>query len=439
MIKFFKRISSVVIQHRYGFTLFAFLTAAMLTGWACVYFMKLFDLVIRCRLDFARIGWKCWITTPILFVLATEMIRRLAPCAAGTGIPQAIFAAKHVSRTTETALSPLTSPLTVLIKVATILIGMWACASAGREGPTVHIATGIFIGLLLLFRRLTNLQFDFRSAIIAGGAAGLATAFNTPLAGVTFAIEELSLGGFDGIKDYVLMAIIGAAIFAKTLTGEYTYFGQLIEPGMIPLSAILVIGIAGGLLGSIFSTGLLFGTDRMKRYKSHPYRYGIVVLLSLGVLLCGALAGNDVLGPGNHAAQKLIDGRFGAWAYYFPFAKIAATWMTYWSGIAGGIFAPCLSMGSAMGADIGTLMNLSVASCALVGMAAFLSGTIQAPMTSFVIIFEMTGHHQMLLPIMLASLIAFMVAKIVGARHLYQSLALNYEYLLSPTDLPGKP
>ncbi len=431
MIARIKKLPQIFLNHRYGFTFFAFLTAAMLTGSACVGFMRLFDLVIKYRLDFTRIGWWCWLTTPLLFLFATEIIRRFVPCAAGTGIPQTIFAGKNISPLTEKALYPLTSPLTVGVKVLTILIGMWACASAGREGPTVHIATGIFIGLMLLFRRITKLQFDLRSAIIAGGAAGLATAFNTPLAGVTFAIEELSLGDFEGIKDYVLMAIIGAAILAKTLTGEYNYFGKLLEPSMIPIFGIIVIGVAGGLLGAFFSTGILYGNEYMKRFQSSGTRYGIVVLLSMGVLFLSILSGPDILGPGNLAAQKLVDGQYGPWVHFFPFAKIAATWMTYWSGLAGGIFSPCLSIGSALGADIGNFMNLSIASCALVGMAAFLSATIQAPVTSFVIIFEMTGHHQMLLPIMLASLIAFVVAKIVGARHLYQTLATNYQYLLT--------
>ena len=89
-------------------------------------------------------------------------------------------------------------------------------------------------------------------------------------------------------------------------------------------------------------------------------------------------------------------------------------------------------MGSALGASIGHAFGASVACCAILGMAAFLSGTIQAPMTAFVIIFEMTDQHQMLLPVMLASLIAFMVARISGAQHLYQALAEYYRYALTP-------
>ena len=91
-------------------------------------------------------------------------------------------------------------------------------------------------------------------------------------------------------------------------------------------------------------------------------------------------------------------------------------------------------MGAAIGGDIGYAMHVSVATCALIGMAAFLSGTIQAPITSFVIIFEMTGHQHMLLPIMLASMLGFMTARLSGARHLYQALSANYDYLLGDAD-----
>src|SRR4029077_7744791 len=106
--------------------------------------------------------------------------------------------------------------------------------------------------------------------------------------------------------------------------------------------------------------------------------------------------------------------------------------LTYWSGIAGGIFAPCLAIGAALGAEIARWTGASLSSCALIGMAAFLSATIQAPITAFVIIFEMTGHHQMLLPVMLASLLAFMTARLVGAAHFYQALAAGY----CPAPLP---
>lgn len=422
----------IILKHRYGFTLFAFLAAATATGTTCVLFMRAFELADRNRLDMGNMGYWRWLSTPLLFLISIEMIRRIAPCAEGSGIQQTIFAAKHLNPKTEELLSPLISPWTLAVKVAAILIGVLAGASMGREGPTVHVATCIFFGVLLLFRRWAGLQFDFRSAVIAGGAAGLAAAFNTPLAGVTFAIEELSEDYFSHIKDFVLMAIIVAAVAAKNFTGEYAYFGRLSEPPSLPFSTIMLVGLAGGFLGAFFSSALVAGRNMAARRQTGRMRYLLPVLLSWGVLSTATLGWPNTLGPGNLVAQTLLRGHYGSLTAFFPFAKMAATLMTYWSGIAGGIFAPSLSIGSAMGAAVGHWMGVPIAGCALIGMAAFLSGTIQAPITSFVIIFEMTGHHQMLLPIMLASLLAFMVARVLGVKHLYQALAANYQSLLGP-------
>lgn len=412
--------------HRYGFGLFAFMTAAVLTGVACVYFARLFDAVVQHRLDFDSVGSWAWVLTPVGFLVAVELIRRTAKYAAGTGIPQAIYASENLIPAQEAEVLPLVSMRTMTLKMITLLLGVWVGASTGREGPTVHIAVCIFIGILLLFRRWTGIAFDLRSAAIAGGSAGLAAAFNTPLAGVTFAVEELSGNYFGAVKDVVLMAIIVAAITAQSLTGEYGYFGKLMEPASVPLFGIVLIGVVAGGLGACFSSLLLRGARFLKRFERGLARYGVPLIMAVCLLGVTVFFGTRVLGPGNQVAQQLLRAEYGGWVIFFPLAKMAATLFTYWSGIAGGIFAPCLSIGAAVGSSLGQVLQESLGSCALLGMAAFLSGTIQAPITAFVIIFEMTGHHQMLLPIMLASLIAFMVARIFGAAHLYQTLAENY-------------
>jgi H+/Cl- antiporter ClcA len=262
---------------------------------------------------------------------------------------------------------------------------------------------------------------------VAGGSAGLAAAFNTPLAGVTFAIEELSGDRFHAIKDFVLMAIIVAAIAAKSLTGEYTYFGRLADPSDVSLLTIVIIGIGGGAAGALFSTALIRGMRALSPWRTGAVGMGVTVVCSWAVLAIAVLFGVRVLGPGNEAASTLVQGQMGGWVAGFPLLKAAATLFTYWSGLAGGIFAPCLSIGAALGAVIATMTGGSVASGAMVGMASFLSGTIQAPITSFVIIFEMTGHHSFLLPIMTGSLLGMLTARGVGAAHLYQELAAAYE------------
>ncbi|MDX6768851.1 MAG: chloride channel protein [Elusimicrobiota bacterium] len=419
-------LTGLAIRHRYGLTLLVYLAAAALTGLGCVLFMRGFELAAAARLDPARLGAWLALVVPAVFLLSVELIRRVAPFAAGTGIPQAVFAAQHLTPATEEALAPLTSLRTMAVKVLALYAVVWAGASTGREGPTVHVATCLFLGVIVLARRYLGLNLDLRSAIVAGGSAGLAAAFNTPLAGVTFAVEELTVDYFSSIKDFVVISIVVAAVTAKHFTGEYLYFGRLAKPAPVELTSVVFIGIAGGLLGSFFSESLLRG----HRVLSGGGRMR-TVLLALGLVALAAAAGTNVLGPGNEAAQALLRGDDGKWVVVFPFAKLGATLLTYWSGVAGGVFAPSLSIGAALGTSIGEFLSSPTGSCAMIGMAAFLSGTIQAPITAFVIIFEMTGHHDMLLPIMLGSLIAFMTARALGARHLYKTLAEPYRRLLS--------
>lgn len=436
-MNFLRRVTRDLLEHRYGFTLATFVAAAAATGVACVWFMWGFEWVLDRRLDFARVGAWAWVTTPLLFVLSVQLIRRVAPCAAGTGIPQAVFAARRLNASNADQLSPLTSWLTLTVKVSALYLGLWAGASTGREGPTVHVAMCLFVGVVMLARRLSGIDMDLRSAVVAGGAAGLAAAFNTPLAGVTFAVEELSTDYFGSIKDFVLMAIIIAAVTAKSFTGEYGYFGRLAESPEVSWTAVAVIGVLGGLLGALFSTLLLEGQRRLEpHHRAHPY--ALTALLSLCLLALARASAVDVLGPGAAAARSLVGGDYGSWASWYPGAKIAATLLTYWSGVAGGVFAPCLSIGAAIGSDVGAWLGMSAASCALVGMAAFLAGTIQAPVTAFVIIFEMTGHHRMLPPIMLGALAGSVVAHLVGAKHFYATLADGYARLLEGPEEPGR-
>jgi H+/Cl- antiporter ClcA len=421
-------------SRRYGKSLAAYLTAAIVTGFACVWFARGFDWALRHRLDFNSIGSWSWVTTPLIFCATVACIRKFAPYAAGTGIPQTLFAAEHYTNQNEPALAPLFSTRTLFFKTLTLYVAVMAGASTGREGPTVHIAAGVFFGVLWLFRYFLHIEFDGRSALIAGGAAGLAAAFNTPLAGVTFAIEELSEQYFENVKEVALMAIIVAAITAQVLTGDYGYFGRLREPVLLPLGDVLLISIVIGLCGLCFSLLLRHGSEQFRKWFQQRAMY-LPLIMGFALTALAALSGMTMaLGPGNDVAQRLLEGQTMNSIWSLGPTKILATLVTYWSGLSGGIFAPCLSMGAGLGAEIAALFHWPSPTCALIGMAAFLSGTIQAPMTAFVIIFEMTGHHDMLLPLMLGSLIPFIAARFFEIPSLYKRLAQDYEPILKEAD-----
>ena len=429
-------------RQRYGPPLLLYFSAAAATGAACVLFMRGFDFAHRHQLGIDKIGAWAFLTTPALFILSFEMIRLEAPLAAGTGIPQTIFAARRLSPSSRRLLDSLLSLRTMTVKIAALYLAVWAGASTGREGPSVHVAACVFLALVLLARSRLKLPLDFRSAVVAGGSAGLAAAFNTPLAGVTFAIEELSAGYLSSIRDYVLMAIIISAVTANSMRGEYLYFGKLKEPLAIPLRTALEIGVLGGLLGALFCESILRGQAALAHRLQSPVpkeRWKTVGGLAMGLVLLSWAVGPYVLGPGNEVAQDLLADipLHGFHSFIFPFAKTLSTLLTYWSGMAGGIFAPCLSIGSALGGAVGSALKSPVGASAMVGMAAFLAGSIQAPITSFVIIFEMTRDHNMLPSIMMGAVAGFMTSRAVGARHLYPALAASYRKLLEPVPPPA--
>lgn len=389
-------------------------------------FMRAFSAADSHRIDFAHFGWLALFLSPALFCVAVAIVRRFAPGAAGSGIPQTIYVIRH-GEECPSSIQAMTSPLTLAVKVVSILLGVWAGASAGREGPTVQIAMCMMFLCMGLFEKFLPIKPDPRSLALSGGAAGLAAAFNTPLAGVTFALEELSGRYFENIKDYALMAIIVAALSAKVLTGNYIYFGKLPDPPELHITAIIVVSIVAGVAGHLFSLAMLAGTRIVARYSNRRYFWLFPAFCALAVIGLAWLSGPAINGPGNGAAQKYLQQEASGSPFLFSASKFLATAITYCSGVAGGIFAPSLAIGSGIGAGIAGLLQYPAGACALVGMSAFLCGAILAPMTSFVIIFELTGHHSMILPIMLASLIAYMTAKMLGAKSLYATLADRYE------------
>jgi H+/Cl- antiporter ClcA len=422
-----KKLAQALLRHRYGFILFAFLTAAALTGLVCVGYIAAFEAVAQHRLDFSRIGLWTWAVVPALFFLSSELIALISPEAAGSGLPQTIYAVQRITPETESKVLSLFSARAVTIKITAIMIAAIGAASTGPEASAVYIAAVIFTGTLRLFRRISPVDLDLRFGLIAGGAAGLAAAFNTPLAGVTFAIEELQAGYFDSIKDYVLIAILVAASVAKSLTGGLPFFGRLHGEASVPLWAALSLGVLGGLLGGLLSKMLVTGWNWVHTMRTRLGRRLFALGCGIVMVALAWVAGESVFGPGNHEARALVLGESGPLSFAAPLAKLLATAVTQWAGVPGGTFAPCLSIGAGVGGRFGELFGLFLPGCALLGMAAFLSGTIQAPITAFVIIFEMTDDDPLFLSIMLASLVAYMVARLIRAPHLYHQLAAAYD------------
>ncbi len=361
--------------------------------------------------------------TPAGLVTISLLTRRYFPNAQGSGIPQTIAA---IELSTHEARQKLLSLRIAAGKILMSLLGLLCGASIGREGPTVHIGASI---LFSMSRHAHFARHDMeRGLILAGGAAGVAAAFNTPLAGIVFAIEELSRSFEERTSGTVLTAVLLAGIVAITMLGEYSYFGR--SEAQLPLDLdgfgiILLTGVFGGAIGGLFASGLIQGTRRIAPLlQQHPI--AIPALCGLALASVGILSGNSVYGTGYQEAQALIDGEIEGGLLY-PLLKMVATLSSFLSGIPGGIFAPSLAAGAGLGAGFAQWFPPELLSATiLLGMVGYFSGVVQTPITAFVIVMEMTSNQQMLLPLMATAFIAYGTSRLFCPKPIYRALAEGF-------------
>ncbi|HJV53972.1 MAG TPA: chloride channel protein [Noviherbaspirillum sp.] len=362
--------------------------------------------------------------TPAGFALCALLGRRYFGGTQGSGIPQTIAA---INTNTPGKKSTLLSLRIAFGKVMLTVMGLAAGASIGREGPTVQIGASIMHSFFGRgpFQSVTAR----RTLILAGGAAGIAAAFNTPLAGIMFAIEELSKEHVFKANSSVLITVIMSGLISLALLGNYTYFGSSSAylDWQFGLSAVFACGLAGGIGGGLFSRLLLSASfilpSRLAAYAKHrPVLFA--ALCGLGVALLGLVTDGMVYGTGYEASRGTLETN-AALPWHFGIAKMAATLLSSMSGIPGGIFAPSLAVGAGLGDNVAALLPTIAPHGAIIllSMAAYLSGVTRAPLTSFIIMMEMTNSHHMLLPLMAATLVASGISKLISPTPLYHALA----------------
>jgi H+/Cl- antiporter ClcA len=316
--------------------------------------------------------------------------------------------------------------------------GLFCGGSIGREGPTVHIGAVIVssVGRLMPGRRFTGQR---HALVLAGGAAGVAAAFNTPLAGIVFAIEELSRSFEERASGTTLTTVIVAGVVAIAILGDYTYFGQ---PQVTALASkvspeVFVVAAACGLGGGLFSLLTLKTAQSLPRglQRFRTERPALFAgCCGLLVAALGALSGSLTYGTGYDEARLILEHNTHLPWGYGP-ARALATLLSYLSGIPAGLLAPSLSVGAGLGQVLADqLGHPSVVPFAILGMCGFLAGVTQAPITSFVIVMEMTAQHAMVLPLMLTAAVATAISKMVS-RPLYQTLADRYTVIPEPVIL----
>lgn len=368
--------------------------------------------------------WSPFILTPLSTGAIVWITRRYAKGAAGSGIPQVMAAL-------DPSVDGSTRGLFVSMKLALakIALGAWgllAGLSAGREGPSVQVAAGIMHGAKSWLPRRSAVTEH--GLLVAGGAAGIAAAFNTPLAGVMFAIEELSRTPEQRSSGLIISAIVLAGLVAVSAYGNGTYFGIIHVPeiGLSLVGPGLLVMLSGGLAGGLFARLLIAslrgtGSDGFSRWRrTRPVLFAVACGMAIATL--GTISNGATFGSGYAYTKGMLEGAEHAPALYV-LLKFVATWLTAWSGVPGGIFAPALAIGAGIGNDIALLTHYPHAATLIaLGMVAFLAAATQAPLTSFIIVMEMVDGHAMVLSLMTCALVASGISRLLSSP-LYPTLA----------------
>jgi CIC family chloride channel protein len=398
------------------------LVIGALTGLAVVAFILLTE---RLGMRLYPVGGAPW--RRLLFPVAGSLgigylLYRYFPDARGSGVPQ-----------TKAALFAREGRITLRT-----VVGKFFCTSAtlasgiplGREGPSVQVGAGI---ASVLGRRLGLRPEKVQALLPVGAAAAIAAAFNTPLAAVLFSLEEIVGDLHAPVIGAVVLASATSWVVLRLLLGNNPLFKvpqyRLVHP--LELAIYAVLGVAGGLVSVTFTRLLVGMRERFLRFPKKTLWFQPLA----GGLLVGLMGWfvPQVLGVGYGYVGDVLNGRMALnLMFLLVVLKLLAVTTSYASGNAGGIFGPALFIGAMLGGAVGTLAHgllpfhtATPGAYALVGMGAVFAGIVRAPMTSVVMIFEMTQDYAVIVPLMIANLVSLFISSRLQRQPIYDALAVQ--------------
>lgn len=408
-----------------------FWIGSVITGLIAVLYAQIFaygEELLHKILDWHL--WMIFLIAPAGFVLSWLIVQKFAPLSRGSGIPQVMAAVELANPKENYLIKNLLSFKILLVKIISSFILVTAGGAIGREGPTIQIAGSVF-------RKVYELLPDWwpriskKNMILTGAAAGLSAAFNTPLGGIVFAVEELSKTHINYFKTALFTAVIIAGLTAQTLAGSYLYLGYPKTQGVtlwIMFPIIFVSGICG-ILSSQLSVAMLKISRLKKKLKSQAANIIFLVISGLIIAVIAYFLNRDILGSGKDIIERVLFTENKTEAWYVPILRMLGPALAFTSGGAGGIFAPALSAGASMGSVFGGVMNLSdneTNVLILAGMVAFLTGITRAPFTSAILVLEMTDRHSLIFHLMLAGMMSSIFSVLVSRHSLYEELKISF-------------
>jgi H+/Cl- antiporter ClcA len=398
---------------------------ALAAGLAVVLFTLLADWASEAFLDLQDAWrWAPLIWTPALSGLIVWLLRSWLKGAGGSGPPQIIAA---IDPHADDAMRGKLASLRIsAAKIVAVTGGILAGLSMGRQGPSVQIAAGIMYSA----RRFLSAKSGIkpRELLIAGGAAGIAAAFNTPLGGIVFAVEELNRKVEQRSSGLMLAGIVLAGLVAISVFGNLSYFGRIrvesVGWSVLPPTVLVTVlcGLGGGLLARLLITSAAGVPSRVCAFqRKYPIRFAMLCGLAVGVI--NVVTQSSVSGGGHEHTRVLLNSGEPGMPVLWTWLKFVATWLSAWSGVPGGLFAPSLSLGASIGGDVAYFIapEYHVVLIAL-GMAAFLGAVTQAPITAMIIVMEMVDGYDLVLGLMACAMAASLVSRMVS-RPLFATMA----------------
>jgi len=374
-------------------------------------------------------SWMIFIMAPVCFFIAWMIVQLFAPNAKGSGIPQVMAAIDLATPRSEEKVSKLLSLRIIITKIGSSLMMVLGGGAIGREGPTIQIAGSVFMVVHKLIPKSWP-KLSARSFILTGAAAGLAAAFNTPLGGVVFAMEELARIHIRYFSTVLFSAVIIAGLTAQALLGPYLYLGypDVRGLGFSIFLAVAVTAIIAGLLGAIMCKVIL---GIMKWKAAFTKLQSVIFILSAGLIIAGIAfwVDGNILGSGKAIMTETLFTGNKSLPWYVVFERMAGTALAFNTGAAGGVFAPALAVGASIGSFISGLFHFAGANANILilsGMVGFLTGVTRTPFTSAILVLEMTDRHSVIFHLMLAAMLADIAALLVDKHSLYGRLKQHY-------------
>lgn len=407
-----------------------FWIASLLTGLIAVAYTRMFgyaEELLGRVLHFRE--WTIFLLAPFCFLLAWLCVQLLAPNAKGSGIPQVMAAIELATPKHEKKLPSLLSFRILMTKIGSSLLMVLGGGAIGREGPTIQIAGSVF---MLVHRwipkswpKLSNQGF-----ILTGAAAGLAAAFNTPLGGVVFAMEELARIHIRYFRTALFSAVIIAGLTAQGFLGPYLYLGY---PDVKNLQfriflSVALTAIIAGMLGA-FMCKVILKVMRWKR--SFGFAKNMVFILFAGLLMAAFAyyLNNEILGSGKSLMNRLLFTQDKHTTWHTVVMRALGPVICFNTGAAGGVFAPSLAAGASVGSYIASLFELLGGNANILilsGMVGFLTGVTRTPFTSAILVLEMTDRHSVIFHLMIAALLSNIAALLVSKHSFYEQLKKGY-------------